>query len=216
MANHEDDPHKPLRDDVRLLGTLLGDTLREQAGVELFEAVETVRGRAKDARSGDSRQLEALARDLAETPMALALPLARAFSHFLNLANIAEQHHRVRRRRAYLTDPSAPPQRASCQAAFRSLIDDGMAPDELHRAVSSLRIELVLTAHPTEVTRRTLLLKFNRIADLLADRLQRHRLGVALADAVAHAEDLGLAAVDGLEQLLQALDLQVGEDLLFG
>ena len=170
MANHEDDPHKPLRDDVRLLGTLLGDTLREQAGVKLFEAVETVRGRAKDARSGDSRQLEALARDLAETPMALALPLARAFSHFLNLANIAEQHHRVRRRRAYLTDPSAPPQRASCQAAFRSLIDDGMAPDELHRAVSSLRIELVLTAHPTEVTRRTLLLKFNRIADLLADR----------------------------------------------
>ena len=109
MAPHEDDPHKPLRDDVRLLGTLLGDTLRQQAGVELFEAVETVRGRAKDARTGDSRQLETLARDLAETPMTLALPLARAFSHFLNLANIAEQHHRVRRRRAYLTDPSAAP-----------------------------------------------------------------------------------------------------------
>jgi phosphoenolpyruvate carboxylase len=173
MACDEDDPHKPLRDDVRLLGTLLGDTLRQQSGVELFDAVETVRGRAKDARSGDSRQLETLARDLAETPMTLALPLARAFSHFLNLANIAEQHHRVRRRRAYLTDPSAAPQRASFQETFRSLIDDGMAPDELHRAVSSQRVELVLTAHPTEVTRRTLLLKFNRIAELLADRDRR-------------------------------------------
>jgi len=173
MAHHGDDPHKPLRDDVRLLGTLLGDTLRQQSGVELFEAVETVRGRAKDARTGDSRKLETLARDLAETPMTLALPLARAFSHFLNLANIAEQHHRVRRRRAYLTDPSATPQRASFQETFRGLIEDGMAPDELHRAVSSLRVELVLTAHPTEVTRRTLLLKFNRIAELLADRDRR-------------------------------------------
>ncbi|MCP3978542.1 MAG: phosphoenolpyruvate carboxylase [bacterium] len=170
MTNHEDDPHKPLRDDVRLLGTLLGETLKEQAGVELFEAVEEVRRQAKDSRTGDRGQLESLARDLAETPMALTLPLARAFSQFLNLANIAEQHHRVRRRRAYLSDPSALPQRGSCLAAFRSLIDDGMTPDELHRAVSSLRIELVLTAHPTEVTRRTVLLKFNRIAELLAER----------------------------------------------
>jgi phosphoenolpyruvate carboxylase len=169
MADHQDDPHKPLRDDVRLLGTLLGETLRQQAGDELFDAVETVRGRAKEARSGDSQQLETLARDLAETPMTLALPLARAFSHFLNLANIAEQHHRVRRRRAYLTDPAAEPQRASFQETFRSLIDGGMSVDELHEAVSSLRVELVLTAHPTEVTRRTLLLKFKRIAELLAD-----------------------------------------------
>ena len=170
MAHHDDDPHKPLRDDVRLLGELLGETLRGQAGPELFTAVESVRARAKAARAGDPHQLGALARDLAEMPLDLALPLARAFSQFLNLANIAEQHHRVRRRRAYSRDPSAPPQRASCQAAFRSLIDDGVTPDELYHAVSSQRIELVLTAHPTEVTRRTLLRKFNRIAGLLADR----------------------------------------------
>lgn len=166
----EDDPHKPLRDDVRLLGNLLGEVLREQAAAGLFGEVESVRRRAKRARVGDAGELESLARDLARSPVKLSLPLARAFSQFLNLANIAEQHHRVRRRRAYSMDPKATAQPASCEASFRELIDAGVTPDELHRAVGSLRIELVLTAHPTEVARRTLLQKFNRIAGLLAQR----------------------------------------------
>ena len=166
----EDDPHKPLRDDVRLLGNLLGEVLREQAAAGLFGEVESVRRRAKRARVGDAGELESLARDLARSPVKLSLPLARAFSQFLNLANIAEQHPRVRRRRAYSIDPKATAQPASCEASFRELIDAGVTPDELHRAVGSLRIELVLTAHPTEVARRTLLQKFNRIAGLLAQR----------------------------------------------
>jgi phosphoenolpyruvate carboxylase len=163
-----DDPHKPLRDDVRLLGELLGATLRARGGEELLETVERVRSLAKSARAGRDEDFEALAADLARLPVDAALPVARAFSHFLNLANIAEQHHRIRRRRAYQRDPNSAPQRGSCDETFTRLVGAGLTPDRLHEAVCGLRIELVLTAHPTEVARRTLVQKYNRIADALA------------------------------------------------
>jgi phosphoenolpyruvate carboxylase len=164
------DPHRPLRDDVRLLGRVLGDTVRQQAGQDTFDRVEQVRALAKGFRAGAAEDFDELVSVLAAMSIDDALPLARAFTHFLNLANIAEQHHRVRRRREYRRDAEAPPQRASFEEAFASLLDAGIAPDELHATVASLRIELVLTAHPTEVVRRTLLRKFNRIADCLARR----------------------------------------------
>ena len=164
------DPHAALRHDVRLLGELLGETLRAHEGDDLFDLVECVRARAKSARGGGPDDFDALASILSELPVDAALPLARAFTHFLNLANVAEQHHRIRRRREYLSNPAASPQRGSCAEAFARLIADGVAPDALFDAVCSLRIELVLTAHPTEVSRRTLIHKYNRIADLLATR----------------------------------------------
>src|SRR5689334_22603877 len=98
----------------------------------------------------------------------MAVPVARAFAHFLTLANIAEQHHRVRRRRDYLRDPDHPPQTGSFADVFARLIDAGVSPERLHDAVSSMRIEIVLTAHPTTITRRTLAAKHMRIADALA------------------------------------------------
>ena len=163
------DPHKPLREDVRLLGRLLGDTLRARLGQRLFETVEQVRALAKKERSHESdfRELAVL---LGQLPVDLAIPLARAFTHFLNLANVAEQHHRIRRRRAYLRDAASPPQRGSCAETFARLVDGGITPGRLHEAVAALRIELVLTSHPTEVSRRTLIHKYNRIAALLARR----------------------------------------------
>jgi phosphoenolpyruvate carboxylase len=164
------DPHKPLRDDVRLLGELLGETLRAQAGEALFQKVERVRVLAKGARAGNDRDFEILADELSRMPLDDALPLARAFAHFLHLANIAEQHHRVRRRRAYQRDPHARPQRGSCEDGFRRLLDDGIGVDRLHEAVCALRIELVLTAHPTEVARRRIVQKHNRLASALAVR----------------------------------------------
>ena len=88
-----------LDSDIHLLGDLLGETLRRQEGEELYEMVERVRALAKS----DFDELAAL---LAGRPTDEALPVARAFSHFLTLANIAEQHHRVRRRRAYLYEVS--------------------------------------------------------------------------------------------------------------
>ena len=154
---HADDPHKPLRDDVRLLGTLLGETLRHQEGEALYERVEQVRNAAKSARSqARDRELDDLALELSSMPLTEALPVARAFAHFLHLANIAEQHHRVRRRRAYQRDPSAAPQPGSVDEALARLKAGGIPADVLHKAVCALRIELVLTAHPTEIMRRTL------------------------------------------------------------
>jgi phosphoenolpyruvate carboxylase len=164
------DPHRPLRDDVRLLGDLLGDTLRARAGENLFATVERVRALAKSARAGQASDFVVLAEELSKVPLDAALPIARAFTHFLQLANIAEQHHRIRRRRAYQRDSLAPPQRGSCEDAFRRLVSGGIAPSRLHEAVCGLRIELVLTAHPTEVLRRRLVQKHNRIAAALATR----------------------------------------------
>ena len=164
------DPHRPLRDDVRLLGELLGDTLRARAGEDIFATVERVRALAKSARAGRDSDFVVLAEDLSKVPLDAALPIARAFTHFLHLANIAEQHHRIRRRRAYQRDPLAPPQRGSCEDAFRRLVAGGIEPSQLHESVCALRIELVLTAHPTEVQRRRLVQKHNRIAAALATR----------------------------------------------
>ena len=163
------DPHKPLREDVRLLGEILGAVLREHEGVALYEQVERVRALAKGARSSRDA-FTALADELSQLPVDLALPLARAFAHFLNLANIAEQHHRIRRRRAHQSEPDGQPQRGSSADAFARLLESGIGRDRLHDAVCALRIELVLTAHPTEISRRTLVQKHNRIATALGDR----------------------------------------------
>jgi phosphoenolpyruvate carboxylase len=164
------DPHERLRDDVRLLGGLLGETLRQREGAALFHIVERVRALSKSGRAGSDRDLDTLAELLRALPVESAVPIARAFSHFLTLANIAEQHHRVRRRRDYLRDPNAPPQRGSSDETFERLLARGVTPDELHAATTSLRVELVLTAHPTAITRRTLVQKHLRIAGALASQ----------------------------------------------
>lgn len=103
-------------------------------------------------------------------PVEAAVPVARSFAHFLNLANIAEQHHRMRRRRALQLQPDGRPQQASIEEVLPRLAASGLAPDALHEAVCRLRIELVMTAHPTEIMRRTLQHKYNLIAAALAAR----------------------------------------------
>jgi phosphoenolpyruvate carboxylase len=163
------DPHQPLRDDVRLLGELLGRVLRHYEGDEVFELVERVREAAKRARTLD-RESELIDRLLRDIPIASALTVARAFAHFLTLANIAEQHHRVHRRRDYARDPQGRPQRGSAAETLARLRQAGVSSEALTAAIGSMRVELVFTAHPTEIVRRTLLQKQNRIAELLALR----------------------------------------------
>src|SRR5688572_570662 len=163
------DPHKPLRDDVRLLGELLGAVLRQHEGEAHYQRVERVRALAKRTRShSGSEDFEGLAGVLVEMPVEAALPVARSFAHFLNLANIAEQHHRMRRRRALQLEPGGRPQQASIEEVLPRLVASGLSPDALYEAVCRLRIELVITAHPTEIMRRTLQHKYNRIATALA------------------------------------------------
>ncbi|HWS72911.1 MAG TPA: phosphoenolpyruvate carboxylase, partial [Thermoanaerobaculia bacterium] len=159
---------KPLREDVHLLGDLLGQTLCAQEGEDLFAMVERVRALAKSGRAGNGDDFDRLAELLAALPTAEALPVARAFAHFLSLANIAEQHHRVRRRRDYQRDPAARPQPGSFDEVMARLRAQGVDEEQLFASVTSLQIELVLTAHPTEVVRRTLLQKYARIGELLA------------------------------------------------
>ncbi|MEN8162850.1 MAG: phosphoenolpyruvate carboxylase [Acidobacteriota bacterium] len=167
-----EDTLSPLRKDVRLLGTILGDVLKHQEGHEVYELVERVRMLSKAARSGDQKaddELNAVFRKLSTED---AHRVARAFAHFLALANIAEQYHRIRRRRSYRKDIDRPSQKASLDETFSRLIDTGVSPQELHRTVTDLDIGLVLTAHPTQAQRRTIIQKFGRIADLLNIRDQ--------------------------------------------
>jgi phosphoenolpyruvate carboxylase len=163
------DRHEPLRDDVRMLGEILGETLRHRAGPPLFDTVERVRALSKSAHT-DERDRERLSDLLRSLPVSAAVPVARAFSHFLTLANIAEQHHRVRRRREYQRDPASPPQQASFDETFGRLRAQGITPEALHAAASTVSVQLVLTAHPTEITRRTLAYKHRRIAEALAEQ----------------------------------------------
>ncbi|MEO6239621.1 MAG: phosphoenolpyruvate carboxylase [Vicinamibacterales bacterium] len=167
------DPDQALRDDVRLLGTLLGETLGRQAGDELYRRVERVRTCAKRARArqagerGAGDGFQELTTELASMPLDSALPVARAFAHFLHLANIAEQHHRIRRRRVRQRDPDAAPLPRSMEETLPRLAA-AVGAERLRAAILSLRIELVLTAHPTEIMRRTLQRKYTAVAQTLA------------------------------------------------
>ncbi len=150
-----------------MLGDLLGETVRSHAGDGVFDAVERVRSLAKAHRAGDGAAGGELRAYLAGLEVDVAMPVARAFAQFLRLANIAETHHRARRRRARRLAPEGGPQPGSCDEAFARLVDQGVSPEDLHASASRLRVELVFTAHPTQAQRRTLLQKHGRIAAAL-------------------------------------------------
>ena len=166
-AGDEGGIHERLREDVRLLGDLLGETLRAQEGSDLYTLVERVRALAKQARAGDGEAAENLRALLGSLSAGEALPLARAFAHFLALTNIAEQHHRVRLRRLRRRAPGS---EGAIAETFARFLQAGVPPERLGEAVGALQVELVLTAHPTQATRRTLLEKHRRIAATLARR----------------------------------------------
>jgi phosphoenolpyruvate carboxylase len=165
---------------------MLGETLRRHESTALYEMVEQVRALSKRARRGEVQAFAELDDVLRRLPIAAALPVARAFAKFLTLANIAEQHHRIRRHRAYARDAAAAPQRGSYTDTFQRLLAAGVTPEALAEACRTLRIELVLTAHPTEVVRRTLRQTERRIADLLGER-DRTDLTPAERDEVEQA-----------------------------
>lgn len=156
-----------LREDVHLLGELLGDTVREQHGEAFLQKIEAIRHSAKADRSGGEEQLSSTLADLADDEL---LPVARAFNQFLNLANIAEQYQLIRRRDA---DQPEPFEATVLPELLARLKAAGHNDDALARQLGKLNIELVLTAHPTEVARRTLIQKYDAIAAQLA--AQDHR-----------------------------------------
>jgi phosphoenolpyruvate carboxylase len=156
------EPYGLLRRDVRLLGSLLGRVLVEQEGEAFLAAEERIRASARRAREvGDPSAVREAVREL---PPAEQGRMLRAFGLYFQLANTAEQHHRIRRRRAHSDDAEAP--RESLAEAFERL--SVVPEDELESRLAHVSIELVLTAHPTEATRRTLLRAHVRIAGLLS------------------------------------------------
>ncbi|HYQ53424.1 MAG TPA: phosphoenolpyruvate carboxylase [Pseudomonas sp.] len=156
-----------LREDVHVLGELLGDTIRQQHGEAFLQKIEAIRHSAKADRRSAGEQLSSTLADLAEEDL---LPVARAFNQFLNLANMAEQYQLIRRRDA---DQPEPFEARVLPELLARLKHAGHKDDALARQLAKLDIQLVLTAHPTEVARRTLIQKYDAIAGQLA--AQDHR-----------------------------------------
>lgn len=154
-----------LREDVHLLGELLGNTIREQRGADFLDTIERIRKAAKAGRRGSAEGAEQLSSSVANLDDDELLPVARAFNQFLNLANIAEQYQLLRRRDD--AQPAAFENRVLPELLER-LKSAGHSNDALARQLGKLDIELVLTAHPTEVARRTLIQKYDAIAEQLA------------------------------------------------
>jgi phosphoenolpyruvate carboxylase len=159
-----------LREDVHMLGVLVGEVIRDQCGDALFEAVEADRVAAIARREGDAQrglELELRTRGL---PSDQAQDVVRAFSTWFEMVNMAEKVHRIRRRRHYLNEAKTP-QPNGIEEAIQRLKENGVTLPQLRHLLLELWIEPVFTAHPTESTRRTILRKQQKIADLLLRRL---------------------------------------------
>jgi phosphoenolpyruvate carboxylase len=159
-----------LRDDVRLLGRILGETIRQHDGVETYELIETIRQLAvrfhRDQDQAAETELETILAGLSETQINR---ITRAFGYFSILANIAEDHHHTRRWRAHLIAGS-PPREGSLAAGFLRARADGFDQAALRDFFATATISPVLTAHPTEVQRRSILDSLDAIAALLNER----------------------------------------------
>lgn len=161
---------QPLRDDVRILGTLVGDLLRDQGGVKLFELVETARLRSIRRRENNERPGEELADLVRNLDLSLAMEVIRAFSTYFQVVNIAEKVHRIRRRREYLQEYGQY-QPGGFEETLVKLKAAGLSSEDVQSLLDNLRIEPVFTAHPTEPTRRTILRKEQQIVRRLIDML---------------------------------------------
>ncbi|HAL66706.1 MAG TPA: phosphoenolpyruvate carboxylase [Pseudomonas sp.] len=156
-----------LREDVHVLGELLGETVRHQYGDEFLQKIEDIRHSAKADRRSAGEELSSTLGDLDDDEL---LPVARAFNQFLNLANMAEQYQLIRRRDADQPEPFEARVLPELLARLKQAGHDDQA---LAQQLADLDIQLVLTAHPTEVSRRTLIQKYDAIAAQLA--AQDHR-----------------------------------------
>ncbi|WP_374063620.1 MULTISPECIES: phosphoenolpyruvate carboxylase [Cupriavidus] len=164
------DKDLPLREDIRFLGRLLGDCLREQEGDAAFEVVETIRQTAVRFRRENDRAAGAeLDRLLKRLSRDQTNQVVRAFSYFSHLANIAEDQHHNRRRRVHALAGS-PPQAGSLPHALEAIDAAGVTGKQLRKFLDEALIVPVLTAHPTEVQRKSILDAEREIARLLAER----------------------------------------------
>ena len=198
------DPRKevPLRRDVRSLGILLGRVLVEQVGQTVFDAVERLRNLLIDhrerQRAGESESslLEEAQQFVRSLDVPTAYRVSKAFGSYFELTNLAETNHRKRRRRAAQLHSEEPPLPGSFRGTLLQLRKEGFSAEDVLRALGEVEVTPVFTAHPTEITRRTTLLKRRRIADQLQ---QIDELPLSDADAANH-ESILLSEISGLWQ----------------
>jgi phosphoenolpyruvate carboxylase len=170
LASEPEDKDLPLREDIRLLGRILGDTVREQSGEAVFNTVEDIRQNSVRFRRDEDvrarRDLETTLNGLLPTE---ALQIIRAFGFFSHLANIAEDQHHIRRTRAHALADSTPREGTIAHALDRAR-EAGIPAACLAAFFSSAMVVPVLTAHPTEVRRKSAIDREMEIAQLLAQR----------------------------------------------
>ena len=163
---------EPMREDIRLLGAILGDTVREQCGDEVFDLVERARVESFRVRRSEIDRAE-LARLFRGVDIHQAIPVIRAFTHFALLANVAEDIHRERRRVIHVA-AGAPPQDSSLAATYLKLDAAQIDSNRVAHALAGALVSPVITAHPTETRRRTVFETQHRITELM--RLRMHGL----------------------------------------
>lgn len=211
-------PHEALSRDVSFLGRVLGDVLREQGGDRLFDAVEGLRVACRDLRRRPSPALEAsVEQQVAALPPDLALEVVRAFTMYFHLINMAEEQHRLRRLRQRETATYPAPRDESIGSALQALHDDGVPADEVERILGGLAIRPVITAHPTEVRRMTLLRHLQRINALVGE-LADERLSPRARDRVTerlYAEVTNLWQTNELRQRRQTVADEVHNGLYY-
>jgi phosphoenolpyruvate carboxylase len=163
---------EPMREDIRLLGSILGDTVREQNGDEVFDLVEHARVESFRVRRSEIDRAE-LARMFHGIDIHQAIPVIRAFSHFALLANVAEDIHRERRRAIHV-QRGEPPQDSSLAATYIKLDAAQLDSVTVAEALKDALVSPVITAHPTETRRRTVFDTQHRITELMRLRLHAH------------------------------------------
>ena len=180
MQTHYD---AELKDTVRYLGKTLGETIKNQLGQEWLDRIEKIRKGGRASYQGDAACSEELKETFKTMSDSDLLTVGRAFAQFLNLGNIAEQEYNA----AMNVD-------ASIDALFKHLDKAELTADKVQDAVAKLNIDLVLTAHPTEVTRRTLIHKHKELADCLQavhqaslSDVERKKIETRIADLIAQA-----------------------------
>jgi phosphoenolpyruvate carboxylase len=202
----------PLRADIRLLGRVLGDVIRDQAGDEVFDLVETTRVEALEVSREDAPD-DALVAHLTALDHRNALHVVRAFSHFSLLANLAEDLHADRRRRHHRRIGS-PPRPGSLDCALARIDGAGLTGDEVADTLRSALVSPVITAHPTEVRRKTIFEVQRRVAELI--RL-RDRTELDAAELAAWEGDLWRAVLTLWQTaLLRLARLRLSDEITEG
>lgn len=160
--------NQTLKNDVKKLGNILGEILVHHGGLELLEKVETIREKTINLRENFNEELyQNLKEEISRLKPPVRQQVIRAFAIYFHLVNIAEQNHRIRRQRHYQLQEKGVVQPVSIESAVSSLKNNQFNEESIQQVINNLSIELVITAHPTEATKRAVLSIQKRISNLL-------------------------------------------------